>query len=162
MRQTRPLAGGAGGQHGGALVLPGRMAGYLRSGLWLEHGGVCEELAELSLSRERDPERREWLRMQLAGLWALLEIVGWEQPDAPRTRVRVRSYGGLLLRALERQLEVELDALEEAPSEAAQSQRVEELRSFIMRLRILEPRSSTSIAQQERRATGSRGVCRER
>jgi hypothetical protein len=152
-----PRAGGLAGHAPGVLMLPARMVGYLRAGLWVEHGGVCAQLAELSLCRERDPERRERLRMDLAGLWALFDLVGWEQPDAQATRVSVRSYGGLLCRALERQLEVELDALEDTHDNVAQHGRVKELRGFIARLGLLEPGSFSGVPERGRRVARSGG-----
>jgi hypothetical protein len=128
------------------------MVCFARAGLRAELGSHCQSVEELLLARERPSGVYEARVRRITVVAMLIAHVGWEAADIQRpVRVDIRAHGDLLLEALQRQLQAEMNVLEKTHGQryAVQRRRVKELRLYLRRLGLMglktRERCTTSV-----------------
>jgi ribosome-binding protein aMBF1 (putative translation factor) len=99
------------------LTVPAEMVGHLRKGAYIVLGHAAHAIAQITErpDRERHPERYEEPREHFNRICALLDLIGWGDPEqATDIRVDLREHRWALTEALDEALKIADADMEEA------------------------------------------------
>jgi hypothetical protein len=105
------------------LVVPAELVGSLRAGLHAALSFAAEEIATrgMDVRRERDPEFYSDALGCFDRARALLDVIGWVKVDPPvEVRFDLREHWQATLDALEKEIDVARDRVQEAAADDAE------------------------------------------